>query len=69
MGEYGDDVPIPAHARRWCLARMTVKGAVGGAGRKKPLQISLGVQDNLGRWHKVKFRDLYSPSQRTSRYS
>jgi hypothetical protein len=60
---------IPSGTHRQCVARLVVKGAVGGEGRKKPMFVSISVQDNFNRWHKIKFRDLYSPAQRSARWT
>jgi hypothetical protein len=38
-----------------------VFGIVGGAGRRKPMRVIIGLQDHAGRWHKVVFRDLRDP--------
>src|SRR5882672_4344774 len=61
---YGSDFPIPAHARRSCSASIMVRGTVGGGGRKKPMRVSISMQDHAGRWHKLVFRDLRDPAMR-----
>lgn len=66
--EYGP-YAIPGGYHRGCVANIIVKGAVGGEGRTKPMQVSISVQDNFNRWHKLKFRDLYSPALRAARWS
>ena len=55
---YGSDFPIQAHARRACSASIMALGTIGGAGRKKSMRVSIGVQDHAGRWHKLVFRGL-----------
>jgi hypothetical protein len=61
---YGSDFAIPAHARRACSANIMALGTIGGVGRKKPMRVSIGVQDHAGRWHKLVFRGLRDPSMR-----
>lgn len=61
---YGSDYAIQAHARRACSANIIALGTVGGADRKKPMRVSIGLQDHAGRWHKLVFSDLRDPSIR-----
>jgi len=61
---YDSDFPIQAHARRACSANIMALGTIGGAGRKKSMRVSIGVQDHGGRWHKLVFRGLRDPSIR-----
>jgi hypothetical protein len=61
---YSADYGIQARKRRACTAHIMALGTVGGAGRKKPMRISIGVQDHAGRWHKLVFRGLRDPSMR-----
>ncbi len=61
---YGSDFAIQAHARRTCSASIMALGTIGGVGRKKPMRVSIGVQDHAGRWHKLVFRGLLVPSTR-----
>jgi hypothetical protein len=68
LGQYGDH-DIPGGTCRRCIVDITVKGIVGGEHRKKPMQVIISVQDNFNRWHKVKFRDLYSPALNSARWS
>jgi hypothetical protein len=58
--EYG----IQARKRRACEAGIMTLGTIGGEGRKKPMRVSIGVQDHAGRWHKLVFRGLRDPSTR-----
>jgi hypothetical protein len=62
QNNYSDDYGIPARRRRACMADILTLRTIGGVGRKKPMRISIGVQDNLGRWHKLVFRGLRDPS-------
>jgi hypothetical protein len=41
-----------------CMAHILALGTIGGVGRKKPMRVSIGVQDHFGRWHKLVFRGL-----------
>jgi hypothetical protein len=59
---YSSKFPVQAHARRACSANIMVSGAVGGLGRKKPMRVTIGVQDHAGRWHKLVFRGLHDPT-------
>jgi hypothetical protein len=61
---YGVDSGIQARKRRACMADIVALGTIGGEGRKKPMRITIGVQDHLGRWHKLVFRGLRDPSMR-----
>jgi hypothetical protein len=61
---YGSDFGIQARARRACSANIMAHGTIGGVGRKKPMRVSIGVQDHAGRWHKLVFRGLRDPSIR-----
>ena len=61
---YGSDFAIQAHARRACSANIIALGTIGGAGRKKPMRVSIGAQDHAGRWYKLVFRGLRDPSMR-----
>jgi hypothetical protein len=61
---YSADYGIQAHKRRACSADIMSLGTVGGVGRKKPMRVSIGVQDHAGRWHKLVFRGLRDPSIR-----
>lgn len=60
-GTYSKDHVVPAKTRRGCIANLTVIGTVGGEGRRKPMQVKIAVQDNIGRWHKLVFVDLRDP--------
>jgi len=62
---YGSDFGIKAHARRGCSVNIIALGTVGGAGRKKPMRVSIGIQDHAGRWHKLVFRRLRDPAIRS----
>jgi hypothetical protein len=55
---YSADYGIQAYKRRACSAHIMAIGTVGGIGRKKPMRVSIGVQDHAGRWHKLVFRGL-----------
>jgi hypothetical protein len=55
---YSSDFGIRAHGRRGCSASIMALGTIGGVGRKKPMRVSIGVQDHAGRWHKLVFRGL-----------
>jgi hypothetical protein len=61
---YGSDFAIQAHTRRACSVNIIALGTVGGAGRKKPMRVGIGVQDHAGRWHKLVFRGVRDPSTR-----
>jgi hypothetical protein len=61
---YSTDDGIQAHKRRACAANIIALGTVGGVSRKRPMRVSIGVQDHAGRWHKLVFRDLRDPSVR-----
>jgi hypothetical protein len=61
---YSADYGIQAHKRRACTAHIMALGTIGGIGRKKPMRVSIGVQDHAGRWHKLVFRGLRDPSIR-----
>jgi hypothetical protein len=61
---YSADYGIQARKRRACSANIIALGTVGGVGRKKPMRVSIGVQDHAGRWHKLVFRGLRDPSIR-----
>jgi hypothetical protein len=61
---YSADYGIQAHKRRACTAHIMALGTIGGIGRKKPMRVSIGVQDHAGRWHKLVFRGLRDPSMR-----
>jgi hypothetical protein len=39
-----------------------VRGVVGGADRKKPMRVTVGVQDHAGQWHKLVYRALRDDS-------
>jgi hypothetical protein len=56
------DYGIPARKRGACMSDVLALGTIGGVGRKKPMRLSIGVQDNLGRWHKLVFRGLRNSS-------
>jgi hypothetical protein len=58
---YSADFGIQPRKRRACAAHIFVRGAVGGVGRKKPMRVTIGVQDHAGRWHKLTFRGLRDP--------
>jgi hypothetical protein len=60
---YSADYSIQRRKRRSCFANIMVLGTIGGVGRKKPMRVSIGVQDHSGRWHKLVFRDLRDPTQ------
>jgi hypothetical protein len=61
---YSTDYGIQARKRRGCSANIIALGTVGGVGRKRPMRVSIGVQDHAGRWHKLVFRGLRDPSTR-----
>ena len=61
QGAYGSEFAIKAHSRRACSAHLMVRGTVGGARRKKPIRVSMSVQDHGGRWHKLIFPLLRDP--------
>jgi hypothetical protein len=58
------DYGIPARKRGACTADILALGTIGGIDRKKPMRVSIGVQDHFGRWHKLVFRGLRDPSTR-----
>jgi len=64
QNNYSADYGIQARKRRACTADILALGTIGGVGRKKPMRVSIGVQDHLGRWHKLMFRGLRDPSTR-----
>jgi hypothetical protein len=59
---YSSDFGIQPRKRRACSAHIFVRGAVGGADRKKPMRVTVGVQDHAGRWHKLVYRMLRNPA-------
>jgi len=61
---YSANYGIQALKRRACSAHIMALGTVGGIDRKKPMRVSIGVQDHAGRWHKLVFRGLRDPSMR-----
>ena len=58
---FSQDFGIQPRKRRACSAHVMVKGIVGGVARKKPMCVTVGVQDHAGRWHKLVFRSLRDP--------
>ena len=36
---------------------------VGGVDRKKPMRVTVGVQDHAGRWHKLVYRAQRDPAR------
>jgi hypothetical protein len=60
---YGSKFPIKPHSLTEASAHIIVKGAVGGAGRRRPMRVSISVQDHMGRWHKLVFPRLKDPSR------
>jgi hypothetical protein len=61
---YSAEYGIQARKRRGCAADILAVGTIGGVGRKKPMRVSIGVQDHAGRWHRLVFRGLRDPSIR-----
>jgi hypothetical protein len=55
---YIHDYGIQPRKRRACSAHILARGTIGGAGRRKPMRVSIGVQDHAGRWHKLVFRGV-----------
>jgi hypothetical protein len=55
---------VPPRGRRECQASVMVKGEIGGHNRTKPMHVKIGLQDNLGKWHKLVFVDLRDPQFR-----
>jgi hypothetical protein len=60
-GTFGTHHGIPSRSRRGCHAHLMIIGTVGGKGRRKPMQVKIEVQDNIGRRHKLVFVDLRDP--------
>jgi hypothetical protein len=58
---HGNGDTIPPRTRRPCHALLIARGIIGGAGRKKPMRVKIALQDNIGRWHKLKFIDVRDP--------
>jgi hypothetical protein len=61
---YGRGFSIRRRSRRDCSADILVFGLVGGAQRRKPINVRVSIQDHAGRWHKLVFRDLRTPQFR-----
>jgi hypothetical protein len=59
---YSHDYGIQARKRRACTAHILARGTIGGSGRRKPMRVSIGLQDHAGRWHKLVFRGVRDPS-------
>jgi hypothetical protein len=59
---YSSDYGIQPRKRRPCSAHIIVRGVVGGTDRKKPMRVTIGVQDHAGRWHKLVCLTLRDPA-------
>jgi hypothetical protein len=59
---YSSEYGIQPRKRRACSAHIMVRGVVGGEDRKKPMRVTVGVQDHAGRWHKLVYRALRDPA-------
>ncbi|WP_316202865.1 MULTISPECIES: hypothetical protein [unclassified Bradyrhizobium] len=58
---YSAEFSIPPQAKRQCQVNILVKGVVGGQGRTKPMRVTIAIQDQRLRWHKLVFHDLRDP--------
>jgi hypothetical protein len=64
QNEYGSDFGIQPRKRRACSAYIVVRGVIGGADRRKPMRVTVGIQDHAGRWHKLVYPPLRNPEVR-----
>jgi hypothetical protein len=55
---HSSDFAVGAHGRQHCSADLMVLGLVGGAKRRRPMRVSVSLQDHAGRWHKLVFPNL-----------
>lgn len=59
VGEtYGSEHPVLAHSLSYGTAHVTVDHPVGRTG--KPMRVVIGVQDHVGRWHRLVFKHVRS---------
>lgn len=59
--DYSETYAVPQRTRRACAADVIVVGALGGAGRRKSMRVTVKVQDNRGRWYKIAYPHLRDP--------